>query len=78
MVIESKRRMKPMKDKCCIIDDCCCVDCHQSKKEMLECKRSFKKRLKERLDVPKEIAVIRTKVRVDKDFNITEFEFLDD
>ena len=60
----------------CIIDDCCCSDCHQSKKEILECKRRFKKYYKNRANDNNVRIVAKTRVKIDENKNIISWEWL--
>lgn len=58
----------------CIIDDCCNTDCHQSKKEILQCKRYFKKNYKNRKLDGTKIYLLKTRVKVDENNNIIDVE----
>lgn len=62
----------------CIVDDCCNTDCHQSKKELLQCKRYFKKNYRKRKLDNCKIYILKSRVKVDDNNNIIDVQILEE
>ena len=56
--------------------NCICMDCQRTRKEKKECLKNLK-RMKKRME-PMFVSVIRSRLKVDDNGNIIDFEFIDD